>query len=402
MKRILIAVVGIAAAGMIAGCVVPVYAPPARTAASPAPPTGAEEVVLSPGQGTEVLAEGVAALPSRGGVDIARDHALDDALRKAVEQGVGTFISSETKVENFQLLSDRIYSQSTGYVSSYKVITEGLEGALYRVVIRTKVKTEDIENDLAAIGILVLEQGRPRIMVVVKELGGSADIVVDDRLMSQTMVETMILDGFRQKGFPVVDAATVRLNLEKQQLKRMLEGDNKAAVLVGLKSGAEVIVTGTAARSSKSVFVAGMQRRFYRFQMSARAINTETGEVLGASATSTELPFSEDEARRRAADTTSAELISDILSGWKKHENVTLIEATNADFAKVQKLAAEIRLKLRGIIEVVSRDLVGTTATIEVISETSSREVRDGLDTRGLDVEFEIEGFSGNRIEIRF
>ncbi len=43
-----------------------------------------------------------------GRKDIARDHAIKDDLRKAVEQAVGTFISSETVVENYEVLSDRI------------------------------------------------------------------------------------------------------------------------------------------------------------------------------------------------------------------------------------------------------------------------------------------------------
>lgn len=391
---------------LAAGCYTPAYIPPTHSSTYQPPtaatPAGSGEVVLDGGEGTEVLAEGVAALPAQGGADIARDHALDDALRKAVEQGVGTLINSETRVENFQLLSDRIYSRSTGYVSSYKVITEGLEGALYRVVVRAKVKLADIENDLAAIGILVLEQGRPRIMVVVKETQNWAELFSDDRVMSQTMLETMILDAFQQKGFPVVDAATVRQNLEKEQLKKILEGDNETAVLVGLKVGAEVIVAGTAQRTSQVKYVAGMNREFHKMRMSARAINTETAEIIGASATTTELPFSEDGARRRAADTTSAELVSKILGGWTKHENVTVIAADNADFSRVQKLKSEIALKLRGIIKVISRDLVGSTATLEVISETSSQEVLDGLTTRGISVGFEVKGFSGNRIEIRF
>jgi len=47
-----------------------------------------------------------------GRKDIARDHAIKDALRKAVEQAVGTFIFSETVVENYEVLSDRIYSKA--------------------------------------------------------------------------------------------------------------------------------------------------------------------------------------------------------------------------------------------------------------------------------------------------
>ena len=387
---------------LAAGCYYPAYAPTSVSSTPESAPDSSGEVVVSGGAGTEVLVEGVAALPAQGGADIARDYALADALRKAVEQGVGTFVSSETRVENFQLISDNIYSQTKGYVSSYRVVTEGLEGALYRVVIRAVVKLDDIENDLAAIGLLVLEQGRPRIMVMVKEAENWSTFWSDDRGLSQSMIETMIVDAFQQKGFPVVDAATVRENLEKEQLRRILDGDNEAAVLVGLKVGAEVVVTGLAERMATRKHVAGALRSFYRFRMSARAINTETAEILGASATTIELPFSEDQARHRSADTTSAELISKILGGWKKHENVTVIVASNADFALVQQLKSEISGRLRGVIRVISRDLVGSSATLEVISGTSTQEVRDGLTTRGITVGFEVTGFSGNRIDIRF
>ncbi len=47
-----------------------------------------------------------------GRKDIARDHAIKCALRKVVEKAVGTFISSDTVVENYEVLSDRIYSKA--------------------------------------------------------------------------------------------------------------------------------------------------------------------------------------------------------------------------------------------------------------------------------------------------
>ncbi len=382
-------------------CVVPAYAP-ARTATTPAETS--QEVVLSGGEGTEVLAEGAAALPASGAADIARDHALKDALRKAVEQGVGTFVSSESRVQNFQLLSDRIYSQASGYVSSYRVISESQEDGLYRVVVRAKVKLNRIEDDLSAIGILVAEQGRPRIMVVVKELDNITDILMDDRMMSQELIETMIVDAFQSKGFPVVDAATVRKNLAKEQLKKILEGDLATAQLIGMKTGAEIVVAGTAQRSStrKNVPYSGSTAEFHKLTLSVRAVNVATAEVVAASALTRELPFSADQARKETADSAGTELISKILKGWKKRANVTQIAASNADFAKAQRLKAEILAKVRGVTSVIQRDLTGSTALLEVVSETSSQEVLDDLTTRGLDVQFTVQGLAGNRIEIVF
>ena len=62
-----------------------------------------------------VEAEGVAAILN-GDTDIARDKAIVDAQRKAVEQAAGVLISSESLVENYDLLSDRILTQSSGYI----------------------------------------------------------------------------------------------------------------------------------------------------------------------------------------------------------------------------------------------------------------------------------------------
>ncbi len=351
---------------------------------------------------TEILAEGVAALQFEGGIDIARDHAIDDALRKAVEQGVGAFIDSETQVNNFQLISDNIYSKTSGYVSSYRIIDEEQSGDLYRVIIRAVVKTDDIENDLAAVGILLAEQGRPRIMVVVKELGSMSELSNMNSLMGSIMFETMILDHFRQQGFPVVDAATVAGILERDQLKLILEGDDATATLIGLEAGAEIVIAGTAMHSQESKIVAGSPREIHEYQVSTRAINTRTGSVLAGSALTVMLPFSESQARSRAADDTASELASAILDGWIQGENTTVIVATNADFDKVQALRSELRLKIRGVLDVITRDFTGARATLEVISETATSQVIDELTSGELNVNFQVTGMSGNRIEIRF
>ena len=378
-----------------AGCNQQIVVPSPDSATTPeVQPSGVNE--------TEILAEGVAALEFEGGVDIARDHALNDALRMAIEQGVGTYIDAETRVNNFQLISDEIYSKSQGYVSSYRIIHEEQDGDLYRVVIRAVVNTEGIENDLAAIGILLRVQGRPRVMVIVKELASIAALSDESNLMSSIMFETMLLDIFRQQGFPVVDASTVAEILERDQLKLILEGDDHTAALLGLSAGAEIVITGTVMHTVNSRLIAGSYRDIHEFQVSSRAINTRTGSVLGGSAITAELPFNENQARTRAADSTASQLISAILSAWTDGENITVIVAANADFDRVQALRSELQLKIRGVLDVITRDFTGSGATLEVVSETGTIEVIDELVSSEIDVNFEVIGISGNRVDIRF
>lgn len=351
-----------------------------------------------PGPGeTEVLCEGVSAITAR--VDTARDQAISDALRKAVEQGVGAYIDGETQVENFQLISDRIYSRASGFVSSYSVIHEEQSGGLYRTVVRAVVNTDGIEDDLAAIGILMTEQGRPRVMVLVREIQNRSTVSLTALDGMGSMFETQLLECFRARGFPVVDAATTADIIRRDQLLLILEGDDRTAALVGLEAGAEIIVSGTVARSTESRVIAGAPREVHVFDADCRAVNTRTAAVLGASASTTEVPFSESQARSQASERTADQLITAILEGWTVNVNSTMLHVTNTDFQSIEDFRAAIRSGIRGVSDVLVRDFTGSRATLEVISETPSSEVIGNLP--GIGEGFTITGVTGNRVELR-
>ena len=99
----------------------------------------------------------------------ARDQAIQDALRLVVEQAAGTMVSSETLVQNYEVLRDQIYSQSQGYIQHYEVTNETTEGNLYRVTIQAAVAKGNLKNDLAALGLLMARKNMPRVMIMVAE-----------------------------------------------------------------------------------------------------------------------------------------------------------------------------------------------------------------------------------------
>lgn len=134
----------------------------------------------------------------------ARQKAIEDAKRAAVEQGVGALIDSKTKVVNFQVLQDRIYSRASGYITNYNILSEEKtsDGSMYTVTIRANVQTASIENDLRAIGILMAQVGNPRFMAVyVPETKSSA--YRHSRVVRAT--EQAINGIFARKGFIVLD-----------------------------------------------------------------------------------------------------------------------------------------------------------------------------------------------------
>ncbi|MEJ2096483.1 MAG: hypothetical protein P8Y38_04940, partial [Deltaproteobacteria bacterium] len=61
----------------------------------------------------ETTAEGVGVIVDNNTAQ-AKDQAVQDALRLAVEQAAGIMVASETLVQNYEVLRDQIYSKSQG------------------------------------------------------------------------------------------------------------------------------------------------------------------------------------------------------------------------------------------------------------------------------------------------
>jgi hypothetical protein len=80
---------------------------------------------------------------------IAREKALDEARRAAVEKAVGVAIEAKTVVEYFQVVKDQILSRATGYLNNIKILEEGkTEFGVYEVKIQADVEVSALVEDL--------------------------------------------------------------------------------------------------------------------------------------------------------------------------------------------------------------------------------------------------------------
>lgn len=100
----------------------------------------------------EVVAEGISAIT--GNVNTAKEAAVAQALRNAVEQAVGVYVLSETKVSKYQVLSDEIYTKATGFVSNWEVLEEKQDNNNYKVKVKVIVGLEPLTDELKKLGVL--------------------------------------------------------------------------------------------------------------------------------------------------------------------------------------------------------------------------------------------------------
>ncbi len=339
----------------------------------------------------------------------ARDRAIDDALRKAVQQALGTYISSEVQVQNYMVVEDNILSWTRGYVRNYSIVSDYKKTPeLYEVQLQAEVELGDLRKDADAVKNLIDNMGNPRVMIIMEEqnIGASRDqyhwFEVD-----MTAAETAIMEKFIGSDFPVVDPSTVRRNIERDQVLAALEGDNTAAAAIGLSMGAEIIVTGKAiARVATGVNLAGMKS--CQANVTARVVETDVGRVLATGSKHAAHPHIDEVtggtlAIEKASAQIADELIGKVLDKWRdKFYNVTevkLVLRNVESFSQLNDFKNTIKFYLRGVKDIFQRNFAGGTAELDLKLSGNAEQVAREFERRELGkFKVTVTGLSANRI----
>jgi len=133
----------------------------------------ARMIILLTGLLTLAYSPAFAGIKASGSAEIfnnnitaAKDQARRNALRDAVEKGIGTLIDAKTKVENWQVIRDEIYTSARGYVSKFDVTKDKREGSRWVIEIDAEVATANLKDKLKDLRILHKKMGNKRLMVI--------------------------------------------------------------------------------------------------------------------------------------------------------------------------------------------------------------------------------------------
>lgn len=98
-----------------------------------------------------VTVDGYSYLGEDETIKTAKERAMKDAERKAVEEGSGMYIESYTKINNSMMIEDEIKTLASGYLLGKKVLVDELESnpPRYHVRIEAQVKCGDLDRLLA-------------------------------------------------------------------------------------------------------------------------------------------------------------------------------------------------------------------------------------------------------------
>jgi hypothetical protein len=256
----------------------------------------------------------------------ARDKAIEDALRKAIESAVGTMISSETVTENYQLLTDKVYSKASGYVTKYKITGERIEENVKIVEVKAEVSKGAIQNDLDALSILINEaKGRPKLLVMIAEQNvgmnqpnywwGNNNVVS----FEMDVVMNTIMEKMQEKGFTFVDPNALSDRM-KVRMPVAFISDQQARQMAQQITEAQVVIVGKALAKDIGETVEGKRWRSASAEIGVHAINTSNGEVLAVATANAIVPhINAAEAGTKALKKASEKLAEDLIEKIAKN-----------------------------------------------------------------------------------
>ncbi len=375
----------------------------------------------APAQSQTVTAEGMAAV--QGNPAIARDHAVQDALRKAVEQAVGTMVASETLVENFQVVRDNIYNKSQGYVKDYKIVKEKPGTDLYAVTITATVSTENLKNDLGALGLLIARVGKPRTLFMIAEQNVGQEILLywwgtwgarggaafAGQSVEMAVSETVLKEEFLNRGFNVIDISAVTGKFEISNAYRIADLTDTGAREIGRKMGAEIIIKGKAL-AKEGPRTAGSSVGSYLADITLSAIRVDNGQVLAsvrgnAAARHVAQHVGGNQAIENAARQVTDRLVEQITAKWTAEmSGGQLIQLTIRGLGGMKdlvKIKEFLKGKVRGVQNVIQRSFERGEAVLEVDAKSSAQQIGDELASKpiqGLDLD--ITAATGNTLEL--
>lgn len=171
------------------------------------------------------------------GEGLKREDAIQDALRAAVGQAVGVAVSSETKVENFMVLSDAISTKTEGYIASYKVIKETPFPDRFEVVVSAVVSLNPLKAD---INLLAKSIGGVRFLVMY-----DPRTIAKEDLENYDYVTERINEALSKRKYRYIEKSRFETLKKEAQGIAQESGDIKEETYVqniGFKADAQFII----------------------------------------------------------------------------------------------------------------------------------------------------------------
>ncbi|MDR1978151.1 MAG: hypothetical protein LBQ42_05405 [Synergistaceae bacterium] len=336
-----------------------------------------------------VEAEGFAPI-GNGGKNAAREAAKRSAQRDALEKAMGVYVEGITQVQNYEVVKDKVFSQTTGIVKDFDVIREweDKDGVFY-ISALCKVSAAALDGVLGPAAIDAL--GNPRIMVLIDEKIGETYPFI-------STTEGELLKVFEKAGYQLADPSQsdALKNIDLDAARR--SSDPELLREIARTFRAEVLISGKAYGSSFTrQKISGVDIYGVRSTVQLRAVLSNSAYMLGSDAIEEKTKgISEEDGAikgfQAAAPKAGKSLVHKVayalISGSAggipgRTVNVKIMDISFKD----GKVLEDLLQGVDGVTAVYHRTYRNKTVEFDVVSDKTSDELAFLLSEHGVDVQ---------------
>ena len=262
---------------------------------------------------------------------IAREKALDEARRAAIEKAVGVTIESRTVVENFQVVKDQILSRTTGYLDNIKILEERkTDFGAYEVTILADVEVSGLVEDLDRFQKILGWQKNPRVSIVIEPA------MKKDYISTANKTANLLTEQLKKNGFSVF---------------RYSKNDEiQMGILIGLSLELSI----------KQSDYKGLKLTINEINLDANIYRPGDGEILATAGAVKSLPGENSlhvlaKGAEFCVDAIWGELRKKLISVWEEElyskRDTYLIVKNVSSHARAQEIAVAFKSDVSGIID---------------------------------------------------
>jgi hypothetical protein len=338
-------------------------------------------------------AEGYAPVEN-GNKNAAREEARREAYRDALEKALGATVQGVTEMQNYQVVRDKVFSQTTGLVKNFDTLREWEEDGMFRISALCKVSYAALDGVLGPAVIDAL--GNPRVMVLIDE---RIEQEQGDAGVFLSASESETLRVFEKAGYLLVDPDQAHALLSIDPAAAYSDPGKLMDVARTLR--ADVIVLGKAYAASQSGKREGITMFRVKSTVQLKAVLTRTAYQIGSNTVARETgkkpAFSVKEGADRcfteAASTASKEIVHKIAYSLVSGSaggvpgmtvNIRIADISFREAESIEEALRELAGRSGGVYE---REYENNILEVDVVSEKTARAVASFLSENGISVE---------------
>lgn len=338
----------------------------------------------------------------------AQDEAVSDALRKAVEQACGTFLTAESKSQDFKVVYDKIFADTVGFVREHKIKRVWVKDEITNAEVSARVSTQQFEKDWAVIAHTVNQENNPRVIIAITD-EDYADTNLAEKTLIAGVVQGKLEDFFLSKGLQLVDKGTATEVNKRDIVLAGLKDDIQELAALGARFKADVVVFGQAsAKQGAQITIAGQAAHKFTATLNVRAVRTDSAQLMVSktfgpvNVTSLQTYGGHEKAIAQLSEESAPEILKAVVEAWRKQVNVTRnirLEITGLDYETWKTFRDEAE-KLRGMKALRLREITEGVANIDVEYEFETQTLADRVGEMK-DTKLTVTEFNPNRLKLK-